>query len=272
MPLNQSHRSDYYFGGEDGKSRQFGRVQAGELLADLDSMEDELRRYYDNADENYQIIEGIISPVPIRLPTDKQLAALHSGKLKISQLHVPPKSMKLTGKAPHPSISIRGFPIYHEEGLYGYAVEPVMSHEGVIGVIKGEYRYRVTSALLFAWLRGLERNGIITYYTVNWVQTAQFLAAFYNNEQKPPGEHTTLQRYIRPRIVIKEHNPFVKALMSLSIVYQLGIGEDKATSIATVYNSILDIAMASVEELCDIGGIGRKTAEKLLRAVGRQDI
>ncbi len=65
MPLNQTSRSDYYFGGEDGKTRQFGRVQAGELLSNIDSMEDELRRYYRSADENNMIIEGIISDAPI---------------------------------------------------------------------------------------------------------------------------------------------------------------------------------------------------------------
>lgn len=69
MALNQTQRSDYYFGGEDGKTKQFNRVQAGELLSSIDSMEDELRRYYPSADESYQIIEGLIAAVPLSRKT-----------------------------------------------------------------------------------------------------------------------------------------------------------------------------------------------------------
>lgn len=282
MPLNQTKRSDYYFGGEDGKTRQFNRVQAGELLANIDSMEDELRRYYESADENYQVIEGIISSEPLRLLTDRQLAALRSGKLKISQLHVPPKSAKVTGKAPNPSISVRMFPSYSEEGLYGCSVEPVVSHEGVIGAIRSEHRYRVSSSMLFSWIFQLAQAGIVTYYTINWVDTAKLLAAIYNNCQKPPEEHTTLNRYYIPlldtgerdgegrKISIKEQNPFIKALMALSLAYQIGIGEDKATKLAKQYGSILDIAMAEIGEICQVEGIGKKVAEKLLSAIGRE--
>ena len=64
LPLNQSSRADYYFGGERG-TVQFNRVQAGELLSNIDSMEDELRRYYDSADDNNMIIEGVITDTPI---------------------------------------------------------------------------------------------------------------------------------------------------------------------------------------------------------------
>ena len=232
IPLNQTQRSDYYFGGEDGTSSQFGRVQAGELLSNIDSMEDELRRYYNQADKNYQIIEGIISPVAIT-KTYKKIEA----------------------------VSIRRGA--HPTNLFSYKVTDA-------GFIYDEHAWNVSSSMLFAWLRGLERVGIITYYTINWVDTARLLAAIYNNDQKPSEEHTTLQRIIRPRITIKEQNPFVKALMSISLVYQLSIGEDRATKIAEHYDSLLDIAMASVDELC-MRGIGRKTAEKLLSAMGRKE-
>jgi len=96
------------------------------------------------------------------------------------------------------------------------------------------------------------------------------LAAIYNNCQKPAEEHTTLQRYIRPRIVIKKQDPFVKALMALSLAYQIGIGEDKATRIATKYGSILDIVMSEPGELCEIEGIGKGIATKLLTSLGRE--
>lgn len=232
MALNQSSKADYYFGGADGKTRQFNRVQAGELLSNIDSMEDELRRYYDNADENYQIIEGIISPVAIT-KKDKSLLAI-STRRQISNVRI-----------------------------YSYKMSPT-------GFIFGERAWDISNTLLFAWLRGLERCGIITYYTLNWMHTAQFLSAYYKSEQKPPENHTTLRRYYRPKIVTQEQNPLVKALMYLSIAYKIGIGEDRAKRIAAEYDSILDIAMSSVDELYSIDGIGREVARKLFNAIGWQ--
>lgn len=232
MPLNQTHRSDYYFGGEDGKTRQFSRKQAGELLGNIDEAEDQLRDYYGNADENYQIVEGIISPIAITRK-DRSLEA----------------------------ISIRkGF---SPTNLYSYKVAPN-------GFLFDEHSWSTSSAMLDAWEHQLEQAGIYTYYRVNWIATAKLMAAIYHNCQKPPEEHSTLQRYIKPRIVLKEHHPFIKALMALSLAYQLNIGEDKATRISTRFSSILDIAMCSEEELCEVGGIGKKTARKLLEAIGRE--
>ena len=232
MPLNQTHRSDYYFGGEDGKTRQFSRKQAGELLSDIDEAEDQLRDYYNNADENYQIVEGIISPVAITR-RDRSLEA----------------------------ISIRkGF---SPTNLYSYKIAPN-------GFLFDEHVWNISSSMLDAWEYQLEQAGIYIYYRINWIATAKLIAAIYSNCQKSPEEHSTLQRYIKPRIVLKEHNSFVKALMALSLAYQLNIGEDKATKIAKHYGDIFDIAMASVGELCEVEGIGKRTAEKLLRAIGRE--
>ncbi len=232
MPLNQSQRSDYYFGGEDGKTRQFNRVQAGELLGNIDSMEDELRRYYNSADENYQIIEGLISAVPLTRKTKT-----YSG------------------------ISIRRQA--RPTSLFSCSVAEN-------GYIYGSRDWNVSSAMFYAWIFRLDQAGISTFYTENYIGTVRLLAAIYNNCQKPPEEHTTLNRYVKPRIVIKEQNPMVKALMALSLAYQIGIGEDRATKIAEQYGSLFDVAMAEVSEITQIEGIGKKTAEKLLSSIGRE--
>ena len=232
LNLNKTQRSDYYFGGEDNKTRQFGRVQAGELLSNIDSMEDELRRYYNNADLNYQIIEGIISSVPLTR-RDKSINAI--------------------------SIRMQSQP----STLFSYKVAEN-------GFIFDEHSWNVSATMLDAWLFQLDEVGIRTYYTENYYRTAKLLVAIYKNCQKPPEEHTTLQRYIRPRIAIKERDPFIIALMSLSLAYKIGIGEKTATKIATRYHSILDIAMSSVSELRQVEDVGKKTAEKLLTAIGRE--
>lgn len=232
MPLNQTHRSDYYFGGEDGKTRQFSRKQAGELLANIDEAESQLRDYYENADENFQVIEGLISSVPLTR-RNRDLGAI--------------------------SVRRQARPTT----LFSYKVAEN-------GFIYDEHAWDISASLLYAWLFSLGQVGVLTYYTENYVGTARLLAAIYKNCQKPPEEHATLQRYIKPRILIKEQNPFVKALMALSLAYQLGIGEDKATRLAKQYGSLLDIAMAEVDEICQVEGIGRKTAEKLLSSIGRE--
>lgn len=241
MPLNKSHRSDYYFGGEDGKTRQFSRKQAGELLADIDEAEDQLRDYYDNADENYQIVEGIILP----------------GKAVFSKLTAEDVSIRPYPTRTHPSSSPPRIV------LVTYAVAPT-------GYLYNGHIHKVGMPLLAAWEYQLSQAGVVTFWTPSYVETAQLLAAIYNNCQKPPEGHTTLQRYIRPRIFIKEQNPFIKALMALSMAYKLNIGEDTATKISKFYSSIFDLAMAEVDEICQIKDIGKKTAEKLLTGIGRE--
>jgi DNA integrity scanning protein DisA with diadenylate cyclase activity len=245
MPLNQSLRSDYYFGGEDGRTRQFGRVQAGELLGNIDSMEDELRRYYNNADENNQIIEGVISDAPIT-KRDKSMDSL---------------SVRL-GNRP--------------ATLFSYRV-------AANGYIFDEHSWNVSADLFFAWVYRLYEAGVQTFFTWNYVGTAKFISAVYRNCQKPVESHNTLNRYYIPRIAlgahdeggkriqIRDQNPFVKALMALSQIYHLDIGEKKATALATKYKTLLDIVYATPQELMTVEGIGKKTAMGLLTAVGMEN-
>jgi hypothetical protein len=262
-PLNNRSISDYFFGGYDGSTFQFGRVQAGELLGNIDSMEDELRRYYNSATNNFQIVEGIISPDSVAVPTDKQLFAIRSGKLKwfgkvgittrdtdsFSPTQPPPSSMNQT---------------------YGYKVECVTDIANVsrYAVTRG-HTFHTPITLYYAWKHRLAMAGVITYETLNWIETARLLATIYKNEQKPPEEHTTLQRIVRPRLQLKEQEPFVRALVYLSAAMKIDVGEKTATLIAEKFANIGDLYLASVEDLTEIKGIGRITAEKILRALGR---
>lgn len=236
LNLNQTKRSDYYFGGEDGRTRQFSRKQAGELLSDIDEAESQIRDYYDNADENYQVVEGIISEAPIT----KRSRPVSSGNISIHR-----------GPAPH--------------RLFSYKVASN-------GFICNERVHDVSPSMLDAWEYSLNRCGVITYYRTTAIATAKLLVAIYRNCQKPPENHTTLQRYIIPRIRLEHHDPFVEALMSLSLAYKIGIGEKKARILATRYKTLFDLTMAEVDELCYCEGIGKEIAKRLLKALGRDDI
>jgi len=234
--LNQLHMSDYYFGNYEGKRLQFSRKQAGELVGNIDEAERQLADYYTNADKNYQIIEGFIS----------------LDKIKIKEAAIP--------------VDGHGFSTSTRDlgaKLFCYKIEPGGYVE------KGHSFSAINDSLLSAWLHRLGEAGIITYHTSNWVYTARLLSAIYRNEQKPPENHSTLQRVVRPRIHIREADPFMKSLLFLSNAYQLGIGEKKAKALADRFVCLLDIATASVSELTEAEGIGRKQAEKILSSLGR---
>lgn len=246
MPLNQSSRADYYFGGDDGKTIQFNRVQGGELLSNIDSMEDELRRYYNSADDNNMIIEGLITDVPVTRK-DKSSEAV--------------------------SVRFKQRP----RQLFSYRI-------AANGYLFGEHAYEESADKFFAWLYRLKEAGVYTFQTWNYVGTAKLLSAVYHNCQKPLDEHNTLNRYYIPRITLGEkdekgkrvtvraQNPFIRGLMALSIIYRIDVGEKKATALHKAgYKSLYDLAFASVAELTRVEGIGKVTAEKLLAAIGVEE-
>jgi len=236
--LNLLHMSDYYFSSYDGKTLQFSRKQAGELVGNIDEAEDQIADYYRNADENYQIVEGIISP----------------DKLKMRGATVPVDVHDRLG------ISTRDL----GSRLFCYKVEPG-------GYIESGHGFsHINDSLLYAWTHRLAKAGVITYYTTNWIGTAKLLSAIYRNEQKPPEEHVTLQRVIVPRIHIKKAEPFLKSLLFLSNAYKLGIGGKRSAALAEHFCNILDLATADLSEVAAVEGIGKKTAEKILTALGRE--
>jgi len=236
--LNQTKRSDYYFGGEEGKTYQFSRVQINELLSDVDSAENEIVRYYNQADQNGLIIEGVASPVAIQLGRKlKDLGvSVRFGKGSVSKL---------------PS-AIFTYPI----AANGFSYDNKMYHS--------------SKSLLQAWRWSLERCGVIVIDTINYIDTAMTLVAIYHNCQKPPDSHATLQRYFRPKIHLADRDPFVAALMAVGQAYNLGIGEEKARAIAVHFHSMIDVVECEPSELTQCEGIGRPTAEKILKALGRE--
>lgn len=255
-PLNQNKMADYFFGNHEGKTRQFGRVQAGELVGNIDSMEDELKRYYDQADETNQIIEGLLSPVRLYMPkAAADVSAVGEGRSGDGSALASVSSRDLGAK------------------VYAYAVEPS-------GFIEHGHSFTtVRMSELYAWIYRLSQYGVNTYYTNNWEETARLLIAIFRNEQKAPEEHTTFRRIYRPKVYIKHEKDMskeelseyrlTKALLLLSSAYELGIGEVKARELAGRYCTLLDISLASISDITETKGIGRIQAEKLLRALGR---
>lgn len=258
-PLNQNKMADYFFGDYEGKTHQFGRVQAGELAGDVDSMEDELKRYYDQADETNQIIEGLLSPVRLYMPkASADVSSVGEG-------------MKSGGASATGST----IPTSRDLGakVYCYPVQPS-------GFIEHGHSFKTTRmSELYAWIYRLSQYGVHTYYTNNYEETARFLIAAFRNEQKPPEEHQTFKRIYRPKVYIKHEKNMsadelaeyrlTKVLMLISTTYSLGIGEVRARALASRFVNIMDLSLASVDEISETEGIGKNMATKILRALGR---
>ncbi len=265
-PLNLNKIADYFFGNYEGKKFQFGRVQAGELVGDIDSMEDELRRYYNSADETFQIIEGLLSPVKLFMKSGSAEVSNHSqqGRRGEGLRSIGGVGLSSSSKEGSSSASLVVSTRDLSAKMFCYQVEPS-------GFIKhGRSFNTVRMAELYAWIHRLNQVGVSTYYTNNWEETARLLITIFRNEQKAPEDHTTFKRVYRPRITIKEADPFMKSLLFLSSAYQLGIGEVKAKALCDRFANLFDLATSPVEEIAECEKIGSKMAENILRALGRE--
>lgn len=230
--LNTQHMSDFFFSNYDGKTFQFSRKQAGELMGDIDEAEDQIKDYYPQADENFQIVEGIISPIKL-------------------------KGVAVRAHMPKGVVSTRDM----GSKVYCYSV----NNGGDIGV---GHSFNTRISVYYAWRHRLEQCGVTTYETLNSAETAKMLGVIYLNEQKPVEEHSTLNRIIRPRMTIRNADPLVVALVFLSKAYKLNIGETTARAIAKKFVSITDIAQAGKGALVRVEGIGPKMADRIIQALG----
>lgn len=72
VPLNTSGMADYMWQAVDGHWCQVERKQWGEVLGDLDGVEEQLRRELKNADELGLLIEGVAEPTPYGIDVYKK--------------------------------------------------------------------------------------------------------------------------------------------------------------------------------------------------------
>ena len=115
-----------------------------------------------------------------------------------------------------------------------------------------------------SWLWQLDKAGISVYRTTNSKDTASALVAWYSSSQKE--EHTTLNRYIKPRINPKAFDPRVLTLMGIE---NANLGEVRAKALIKRFGSVWSVLAAPVSELIQVEGIGMSTARKLVESVGR---
>lgn len=88
--LNSNNISDYYWMGVDGHTIQIERKQYGELVGEFDYIEEIIRKYMDNSDEMYLLIEGVLRPTQIGVEAleifGKKVISMHSFKRRYSEV------------------------------------------------------------------------------------------------------------------------------------------------------------------------------------------
>lgn len=153
----------------------------------------------------------------------------------------------------------------------------ILRHDGVL---VPSHTYNQSYSGLQAWFYQLDKCGVTVIPTFDTRSTAPTLLALYHSSQKL--EHTTLQRYIKPKIQTTSRNHHIMNLMSLvetkpnGRVGGAGIGEEIATALIERFGTVWWTLSQSVETLAEteVGGkqLGQVRARKILKAIGRRNI
>ena len=135
-----------------------------------------------------------------------------------------------------------------------------------------QYRkYNVSVSLLDSWLYQLSKAGISHIKTFDYEHTASCLVSLYHSSQKL--EHSTLRRYIKPKMIHRDWNPQVLTLMG--VYTEAGkkcrtfLGEKKAKALIDRYGTVWEILNQDAQELAKTENIGIVDATKLLKAIGK---
>ena len=210
--LNDRGYADYLWDGISGK-QQVERKTWVEVLAGLDSVEDQLRREM-QAHPDVRLIlilEGLATPMmagtEVWAPT----------KSATKRLYFPGKS-------------------------FGTPIQKV-----------------------YAWLYQVSKY-IEVYCTADFNTTVKALVTFYKADQTE--DHNTFHRYLR--LVDFHPNPQVEGL--INIMKGTNIGAVRAQTLISAYGTIWNVLSQSAKALAEVDGMGLKTAQQLLRKVGRPDV
>lgn len=215
VPLNSEGFADYWWEGipvvRKSNRHQVERKTWNELLGNLDSVEDQLRREREaHPDISLKLlVEGLATPSR----TGTQV-------------------WKLSGNRP----------IWH-------------THK--------DYRLPITA--VYSWLYQVGKY-MEVYFTADLVTTAKALVAFYKADQKE--NHVTFHRYLK--IIDFHPNPQVEGLMN--VMKGTSIGAVRAQALIDRFGTIWHVLSADLKEIAQVEGMGSRTAQQLLRKVGRLDV
>ena len=112
-------------------------------------------------------------------------------------------------------------------------------------------------------------TGVIVKRSENVRETATIIRALYDNFQTPPSKHNSLHRiYEAPnRDSILLTRPGLVRRVSKEFS---GVGWERSRSVAERFKSVREMANADAKSWQEIDGIGKKTAEKVVREINNE--
>lgn len=139
-------------------------------------------------------------------------------------------------------------------------------------VMVPSHKYNISYKGLHAWFYQLDKAGVTIVHTSHYLATAVALVALYDSSQDP--KHTTLRRYIKEKIYIKDSNPHIITLMSIK---GANLGEAKAKALIERYGTVWYTISRPAEELAEtlVGEEGKRkrlgmaTVKRLFDSIGR---
>jgi len=117
------------------------------------------------------------------------------------------------------------------------------------------------------YLTELQRDvGIIVKHTENVRGTADTILALYQNFQTPPDQHQSLNQIFKPPTPSVQ---LVKPSLVRRVASELpGIGWGRSGVVAERFLTIRAMVDADWKEWASLDGIGKKTAQKVVQALG----
>lgn len=107
--------------------------------------------------------------------------------------------------------------------------------------------------------------GVIVKRSRDVQETASIIKALWDNFQTPPDKHNSLRQVFSPPNTKVE---LVRPSLLRRVVKELdGLGWERSRAVADHFKSVQEMANADVAEWVKIEGIGKKTAEKVVKAV-----
>lgn len=108
--------------------------------------------------------------------------------------------------------------------------------------------------------------GVIVKRSSDVKETVAIIKALWDNFQTPPSKHGSLhQIYTQPN---QEGVLLVRPSLVRRVAKELdGVGWERSRAVADKFGSVRELVDASVKDWREIEGIGKKTAEKVVRAI-----
>lgn len=112
--------------------------------------------------------------------------------------------------------------------------------------------------------------GVIVKRSMDVRETAAIIKALWNNFQDPPSKHTSLHSiYTAPPDRALLHKPSLVRRWAKELD---GIGWERSGEVEKHFQTAQDMANADVGDWLSIDGIGKKTAESVVRQMGAQQL